>query len=128
MQTQVFTRDYQAPPPLKDRVIAYIKNVINNPKIKGALKNPKLITIASLLLTLTILMLAMLTIAARRTENVQTAQNSPQKSLPTTATASPSASQIETELKNFYRLLEDKSTSLNDLRKPIVELELGFPK
>lgn len=127
MQKQVFTRDYKAPPPFKDRVLAYIKTLLNNPRIKNAFKNPKNITIVSLLLTLIILILAMLTIGARRSDKIQTTQNGPAQSLPQSKTATP-LGQVETELNDFYRRLEDKSTSLNDLKKPIVELDLGFPK
>src|SRR3989344_4821131 len=128
MKTEIFTRDYKAPPPLKDRVSDYVKNLVKNPKIKNAFKNPKITTILILILTLAVVFIALFAISsgknAAKLDFPETTAQIPQ---PVSKTASPSASQIDTQLSDFYNTLEDNRTVLNLLSKPIVEFALDLP-
>lgn len=127
MEPTILTKNYQPPPPLKERFKKKIEGVI--PKLKPYLlkvKEPKYVTLISLIGSLIVLLLAFGSIAKTR----KTAEDSAPEIENTFLAPSPSPplSALAQKVTDFESKLENSDTFQKALVKPIVELDLGFEK
>ena len=128
MQTELLTRDYQKPPPLRERLKAYIKSwFAKNKNFAQWVKNPKVLTILALSLTFVVLILAVMVITANRGSAVDTTPlNQAIITQPATPTPSTQQTELEIEIQNFFKSLGDSQPFSEKLKQPIVDLDLNF--
>ncbi len=128
METELLTRDYQKPPPLKERLIKAVRSwLVKNQNKFQKLKEPKILTIIALTLTLIVTMLAISIVTSTKTKTPDT--NPLQVPLvvkPATPSPQVFRSEIDLEIQNFVNELEENQANRQQLKQPIVDLDLNF--
>lgn len=129
MEPELLTRNYQPPPPLKQKVGEYIKSLWQrNKNIADKLKNPKILTIIVLVLILLVVFLAVLALTGNRKTAPPYQPNMPVISQTVTPTPLPKLSEIDIQVEDFNKQLEDNQPYFVKLKQPIVDLDLSYKK
>lgn len=130
MEAELLTRNYQKPPSVKEKVIVYLKTMVQkNSNVWTKFKNPKILTLTVLALILVVVFLAILVITRLRNNNQ--AFTPPENVLVTqTATPSPTPklSEIGIQIQQFNQQLNDQGIYSVKLKQPIVDLDLSLDK
>jgi cytoskeletal protein RodZ len=130
MEPELLTRDYQKPPPLKQRVADEAKKQYQkNKNVIEKLKSPKILTIIILVLILLVVFVAILVItSSKRNTPSFTQSNAPVISQTATPTSSPKLSETGIQIQEFNKQLDENQPYYLKLKQPIVDLDLSFKK
>lgn len=127
MQTELLTRDFQKPPPLKQRMIAAVGNwLTKNKQILQKLNNPKILTILALVLSFFVITMAITVITTGRSKTPNTTPLQTPLIIKPSTQPQIAQSGIDLEIENFVNKLEENQQFGQHLKQPIVDLDLNF--
>lgn len=125
MQTQILTRDYKTPPPIKNRLIFAVKKLLGqfSPNL-AKLKSPKIITALVLLGSILVILLALTLMSQTATQK----DTEPPAAIITQNEPSPSpkTNEITQEVLDYSNRLDDPIPYAKKLPRPIVDLEINL--
>lgn len=127
METQILSRDYQAPPPAKDRLAQKGRIILGRflAAIKK-LKSTKYITISVLIGSFLLILGAFAALSNSNRQKEAVEQEIAVKV--ENPSPSPVSSEISQKVEGFFNKLEDAPNLSKKIQKPIVDLDINLGK